>query len=202
MNKYINIIAFMLLSTFMFTNLNADDTNQKSKYRSYASTRLAKVLLSKKVAPVDNVVEECDGSGWITHGDGHKTPCPGCPACKQQEEIKQYNRTKTLDEMVAALDDPKYYIYHFGSKTCVPCEQMKSQTWADQQVKDLIKQKKAKLIFLDVEDKDDDKFFSFYKVKYYPTIILLKVDNLEKPIITTVGFQDAKTMIKTLETNL
>ena len=31
----------------------------------------------------DEVVEEkCDGSGWITHGDGHKTECPGCSACK------------------------------------------------------------------------------------------------------------------------
>lgn len=33
--------------------------------------------------PVDTVVtSECDGSGWITHGDGHKTKCPGCAKCK------------------------------------------------------------------------------------------------------------------------
>lgn len=34
--------------------------------------------------------DECKGTGWITHGDGHKTPCP-CPqdcTCKQKGQHK------------------------------------------------------------------------------------------------------------------
>ena len=50
-----------------------------NNYRPYISTNLAKVIMADK----EEVVEEkCDGSGWITHGDGHKTECPGCSACQ------------------------------------------------------------------------------------------------------------------------
>lgn len=28
---------------------------------------------------------KCDGTGWITHGDGHRTECPGCSACNKRE---------------------------------------------------------------------------------------------------------------------
>ena len=31
---------------------------------------------------------KCDGSGWITHGDGHRTACPGCDNCKKKSIIK------------------------------------------------------------------------------------------------------------------
>ena len=34
----------------------------------------------------ETVEELCDGSGWIVHGDGHKTECPGCPACESSED--------------------------------------------------------------------------------------------------------------------
>ena len=50
-----------------------------NNYRPYISTNLAKVIMADK----EEVIEEkCDGSGWITHGDGHKTECPGCSACQ------------------------------------------------------------------------------------------------------------------------
>ncbi len=28
--------------------------------------------------PTPGVCDECKGTGWITHGDGHKTECPHC----------------------------------------------------------------------------------------------------------------------------
>lgn len=200
MNKSVNIVTFILLSVFMTLNVIADDT-QKFKYRAYAATRIAKSLLSKKVVP-DDVVQECDGSGWITHGDGHKTPCPGCPACKQKEQLVEDKKTSVLEQSPAISNEPKYYVYHFGSKTCLPCEQMKNQTWANQQVKDLMQQKSAKLMYFDAENSEHDKFFKFYQARYYPTIVLLKSDNLETTIIRLVGFQSPETMIKVLETNL
>lgn len=32
-------------------------------------------------------VQKCDGSGYITHGDGHKTPCPGCENCEKSQTV-------------------------------------------------------------------------------------------------------------------
>jgi len=65
-----------LLATTMVTLSYADTS---TNYRPYISTNLAKVVMTEEV---DTVEEECDGSGWITHGDGHKTECPGCSACE------------------------------------------------------------------------------------------------------------------------
>jgi thioredoxin-related protein len=111
-------------------------------------------------------------------------------------------KQSVLEQSPAMADKPLYYIYHFGSKTCIPCEQMKAQTWTNQQLKDLMQQKKVKLVFFDAGDSEDDKFFKFYQAKYYPTIVLLKADNLETTIERLVGFQSAETIVKVLEKNL
>ena len=59
-----------------------------TNYRPYISTTLAKIILQADNTVPDDVnpdeKELCDGSGWITHGDGHKTECPGCKACKNK----------------------------------------------------------------------------------------------------------------------
>ena len=56
-----------------------------TNYRPHISISLAKIITAKDVKP-DDETELCDGSGWITHGDGHKTECPGCSAC--QDKLK------------------------------------------------------------------------------------------------------------------
>jgi hypothetical protein len=75
MNKFLIGLAFILPFSF---GVKYQDVN----YRPYISTRMAKILMEQDAKPDDENVEElCDGSGWITHGDGHKTECPGCSAC-------------------------------------------------------------------------------------------------------------------------
>lgn len=70
--------TWLLASALVGFGFTAND--QEVNYRPYISTNLAKVIMTDSD---DEVVEEkCDGSGWITHGDGHKTECPGCSACK------------------------------------------------------------------------------------------------------------------------
>jgi len=58
-------------------------------WRPYISTRLARVIMLEDSTPdvnPDTPVALCDGSGWITHGDGHQTRCPGCIACENNRE--------------------------------------------------------------------------------------------------------------------
>jgi len=73
------LLSTWLLASALF-GFSFTASNQEVNYRPYISTNLAKVIMTDSD---DEVVEEkCDGSGWITHGDGHKTECPGCSACK------------------------------------------------------------------------------------------------------------------------
>ena len=205
------------LVTFNFTGTK-DDIN----YRPYISTNLAKVIMAEDE---DEVVEEkCDGSGWITHGDGHKTECPGCSACQNnvpeptkgcqcgcgKEECKcqetgqcfplqeDAKKKESSQDSLTSLEEPEFFIYHFGAKWCGPCEKMKQQTWASRRVKEAIENKKAKLIIYDEANPEHKKFFLYYKVKYYPTIIFVDKDELSKPLHRSSGFVDATKMTKTI----
>lgn len=73
------LLSTWLLASALF-GFGFTANNPEVNYRPYISTNLAKVIMTDDGD--DEVVEEkCDGSGWITHGDGHKTECPGCSAC-------------------------------------------------------------------------------------------------------------------------
>lgn len=65
------------------------ETKWKSdpEYRAFIATRMAESIINYQKNNIDEetVEELCDGSGWIVHGDGHKTECPGCPACESNE---------------------------------------------------------------------------------------------------------------------
>lgn len=133
-------------------------------YRPYISTNMAKIIIeSEKPAPVlpddDDSVEGCDGSGWITHGDGHRTPCPGCDACK--------NKTFTVNT------PPKYYVYHLGAEWCGPCIKLKRDVWSNQDLRKLMQEKGAKLYLFDIDNEEHKKMFDYYKIKLYPTIIIV-----------------------------
>lgn len=181
----------MLCCVLLFSgSLQAQDRNET---RAFIATRLAQSLLSKPVKPDDTVKELCDGSGFIVHGDGHRTACPGCKACQKSEE--------NLQQPVAESPKPEYYIYHFGARWCNPCERMKETTWKDEDLKKFIDEKNIKLIIFDEEDRENKKFFSYYKITSYPTIMVVKVDELEKVLSRRIGFTDSngiKTMIEGL----
>lgn len=174
-------------------SLQAQDRNET---RAFVATRLAQSLLSKPATPDDTAKELCDGSGFITHGDGHKTQCPGCKACKKNDENTQ--------QPIAESPEPEYYIYHLGARWCGPCERMKETTWKDENLKAFMDSKKVKLMIFDEEDSENKKFFSYYNVKLYPTIIILKVNELEKVLSRKTGFtesNDIKAMIEGLSSD-
>jgi len=43
-------------------------------------------------------IQKCDGSGYITHGDGHKTPCPGCENCEKSQSTVQLETLIITDD--------------------------------------------------------------------------------------------------------
>ena len=50
-----------------------------SDYRDAAAVDLAISTMADTPAPLPKpVCDRCNGIGWITHGDGHKTLCPDC----------------------------------------------------------------------------------------------------------------------------
>jgi len=77
-------------------------------------------------SPDDDEAQECDGSGFITHGDGHKTPCPGCKNCEKGENPSTADIV--LDEeiiiapepVITVREDTKQIIY-FGASWCDFC---------------------------------------------------------------------------------
>lgn len=75
---------------------------------------------------------------------------------------------------------------------------MKAQTWGSSKVKEAIKNKDAKLFIYDEDNPEHKKFFLYYKIKYYPTIIFVDKDELSKPIHRASGFVDATKMVQTI----
>lgn len=83
-----------LLLVFIAGCSSGVDTQQWKKnpsYRAYIATRMAESVIEyqKNLDEEENVEELCDGSGWITHGDGHKTECPGCSACEASSGVQE-----------------------------------------------------------------------------------------------------------------
>jgi len=74
---------------------------------------------------------------------------------------------------------------------------MKSETWSSDEMKKYLEDKETKLYILDSDNDDHKKFFSYYQISSYPTIILLKSDELERVLLRTTGFKNTNSM-KTL----
>lgn len=69
-------------------------------------------------------------------------------------------------------------------------------------MKEAIENKNAKLIIYDEANPEHKKFFLYYKIKYYPTIIFVDKDELSKPLYRSSGFVDATKMTKTINEKL
>ena len=231
------IFSSLLIASTLFTMSFTGGATPEVNHRPYISTRLAKVIMSED----EEVIEEkCDGSGWITHGDGHKTECPGCSACQdkikpepdpdikpssvcqcgceregcncqqtgecfplpEQEPLKKNDSNSSQESLNSLEEEQEYNIYHFGAKWCAPCEQMKKQTWASSRVKKAIEDTEAKLFIFDEANPEHKKFFFYYKVKRYPTVIFVDKDDLNNPLHRVSGFVDANKMTETIKEKL
>lgn len=178
----------LVLSFFAAATVGLSDYH----YRSYISTRLAKAVMSNtdlELTPEEEDKAICDGSGWITHGDGHRTECPGCKACNKKE-----------DE--AIVEENNGVMYHFGAEWCEPCRRMKRETWENKELKDFLTQSKLKLVFLDYDNAAHKEMFQRFSVTNMPTVILLKDENSNNSIMRTSGYISAQTMVKIIKERL
>ena len=179
----------------------SDKTNN---FRPYISTNLAKVILSSDVDPViipDNK-KLCDGSGWITHGDGHKTKCPGCEACKPDGDEPAVTSKKKEQKDAEGAEDKKFLVYHMGASWCGPCKTMIRNVWNQEDIKKKIEESNGKLFLLDSTKKEDKKYFSEFKIKTYPTLVIVKADDPTNPIAKVSGSKSKKSVLNLLEEKL
>ena len=75
-----------------------------------------------------------------------------------------------------------YIVYHFGAKWCGPCQTMKREVWTNEEVIKSLKDLDIKSIGLDANKKEHKKYFRYYKVRSYPTVILFNRKDLKKHI--------------------
>ncbi len=68
-------------------------------YRDEIALDMALVTLQADTpAPSPGKCDKCGGTGWITHGDGHKTPCPECKGSRPQGVLGISDATKAVKE--------------------------------------------------------------------------------------------------------
>ncbi len=159
-------------------------------WRPYISTGLALEIVnydSQVVPSPDDVEESCDGSGWITHGDGHRTPCPGCGKCKPKTSSKL---------------GYEYKLYFFTADWCSYCKKMKRDTWSSDKVIKELEARGVKIYTFDRDDNSDKKFFDYYGVNLMPTILIFKDGELRNPIAKNEGYVGPDRLIKILEEKL
>lgn len=162
-----------------------DDNFNKNKIRAFLAAKLAQTVMVDTVTPEDDEnAELCDGSGWITHGDGHKTACPGCNSCKPSAVMGSEH---TL------------YVYHFGAEWCVPCKRMKTETWENEDLKQYMKDNRIQLFILDRDNPEHNSMFSYYNITSYPTVVFVKPDDLNKTLKKILGFAGPGTIKQLIE---
>jgi len=82
--KSIFAILLSVVVVVCFVAADVQTVDQYEKGIKTAFDQAEKQVFDTDVNP-DPETELCDGSGWITHGDGHRTKCPGCKNCNSGE---------------------------------------------------------------------------------------------------------------------
>ncbi len=166
---------FLIAATLLY----AGTLGVCSEYRPYIATRMAKaVMQSTDTVPDEDEKAICDGSGFITHGDGHRTPCPGCSACGKGS-VSVLVEEPIVEEVVAVVP-ADIMIYYFGADWCSPCVRLGRETWGNPEVAQFLKDNRIQLVKWDYDNLEHREHFRYYGVTSFPTVHI-------------IGTQDRKT---------
>jgi len=120
------ILLVFIITLFDFSGSRTSKVMDFDKVQNEGYIAFIVNEYSEDTSPDDDEAQECDGSGFITHGDGHKTPCPGCKNCEKGENPSTADIV--LDEeiiiapepVITVREDTKQIIY-FGASWCDFC---------------------------------------------------------------------------------
>jgi rubrerythrin len=82
------MVKYILILSLCLMGCNTQAVNDNAKAIAVAAVTSVVV---KKAENTPDVGVECDGSGYIIHGDGHKTKCPGCKSVKTTVSVVMAN---------------------------------------------------------------------------------------------------------------
>lgn len=133
--KYYKLPVITIL-IFSFTSpVFGDESEIITKLRDTIQNAFVKVeavIFKKDEAPKPIVPTkcECNGTGFITHGDGHKTPCPNYPGCTKGTG-QVLPRAKIEAPKVQPATKLNAYIEMYSASWCSPCRQWKNSKTKD-----------------------------------------------------------------------
>lgn len=182
------VLLLFMISIFGFDNTqNAKELEvDKIKSEGFVAFIVNEKTVDTEGGDVQNECE-CNGTKELTHGDGHKTPCP-CVGTESGCKCKLNSQTFT------ELGGQKQILF-FTASWCPPCSQFKSY--------EIPKLKKSKWVVSEKENSqirmvDVDKNPSLYAEysnktgkKSIPLFVKTRGDSI---IDTKSGFQTASTI--------
>jgi len=77
----------------------------ESDWRDAVAVDLAVATMVDATAPKPNRCERCKGTGSITHGDGHRTPCPDCQATAGEDFGGPLDTLRDAKELIRKGND-------------------------------------------------------------------------------------------------
>lgn len=131
-NKIIQTtLIFLLLVPSAFADESRFVKDLRDTIKKAFVTVEAKVFPKpdKPDKPVVPVKCACNGTGYITHGDGHKTPCPNYPGCTKGATEKKPAEVKPVVKPVVKNAVIEVYSGEVrnGIEKCPPCALFKRQ---------------------------------------------------------------------------
>jgi len=146
-NSFKTIFFFLIISSPVI----ADESEVITKLREtikQAFVKVEDIVFKKDVVPKPVVLVkcECKGTGFITHGDGHKTPCPNYPGCTKGTGQVAPKVTVELPRVEVIVETPKVvkpepaptklnaHIKMYSLQNCAPCKLWKG-TMKDRLIK-------------------------------------------------------------------
>lgn len=178
------IILLFFLVTFIPIGTELKVISLVDPYRNEG--RVAFVVNESEPSPLkkneDKVECECGGTGVLTHGDGHKTPCPckGTGECKCGKDIKPN----------PDLTKSRKRILYFTADWCGPCQAFKrielpklekagvTSSWLNDK-------KETSIEMVDIDQ--DAELFNKYRGNRASIPLLILLDENDKEVSYLIG---------------